>query len=425
MRSLMRSRSARRSPCRLGVQGLESRWTPANVTAVVSNGVLSLTAASASAAENVFLSAGATPGSVTVSPGMDTTVNDSAAPVTVTGVSGVQISLKGGDDMVAANGLTLAGSLSFQGGDGANNFSITDSQIAGSLRIAYGANLNGIDVVTINNNVLVGGSTSIALGAGYSIAEVYSDVYLNKGLSVSGGVGQHNVFLNDFTVGGSLGVNLGSGQNNVIAMRGVSVLGSAKFTGGTRGDEVSLTDVTIGGGVTANLGDGTNTFTVDEYLGRIGSTTGSRIGGKLSVTTGSGADKVAVGGDAPVVIGGPVSIRTGDEGTVGDLVSFDDTTCAAGVSIDLGKGIDQVNVEWISTTAAETSAFAGPFVVKAGEGTDTILLGVAGVNTKKANFGTAPALSGGAGSDTVYLSNFNVKGTDNAPLTPAGFEVIN
>src|SRR5262245_49724732 len=145
MRSLFHSTSSRKHcrSARLGVEGLESRWTPANVTAAVTNGVLNLTAVSAAEMEDLSISSGVTPGSVMIAPGANTTINNNATPISMKGVNSIVISLKGGDDAVAVNDLNLAGGINFQGGDGANNFSMTHSQLGGSLKVVNGNNPMG------------------------------------------------------------------------------------------------------------------------------------------------------------------------------------------------------------------------------------------------------------------------------------------
>src|SRR5262245_4134047 len=255
MPSLLHPRSSRSFRPRL--ESLEDRWMPANVTASVTNGVLLLTANSAASAEGLNLSVGSTPGSVSITPmsTLNTTINNSANPLVVTGVRSVRIVLKGGDDMVSVGGLDLSGSLTVLGGDGANNFSINGSHIGGNLTVVNGNNPTGLDVETVNNGVLVAGRTTFSNGAGKSFVEVYDDVDLTGGLTINGGSSDDMVQLSNVRLGGPLRVNLGAGMNEVTLAK-VFLGGSAFFNGGSGNDTIEMNDLTVGGGVTAQLGNG-------------------------------------------------------------------------------------------------------------------------------------------------------------------------
>src|SRR5262249_10279313 len=184
-------------------------------------------------------------------------------------------------------GLQLSGGLTFLGGDGANDFTINHIQIGGNLTVLGGNNPTGMDVVTINNSVLVGGKTTLSNGPGQSFVEVFDDVDLTGGLTINGGLSDDAVHLSNARLGGPLSVNTGAGTNEVTLAK-VFLSGSAFFTAGPGDDRIEMNDVTIGGGVTARLGNGVNYFGIDPFQGRFTSTTRSRIAPPLSLSTGTG-----------------------------------------------------------------------------------------------------------------------------------------
>jgi len=83
---------------------------------------LSITADSATEAEDVSVRDGSNPGSIDVVPGTGITVNGHAGTVTINGVYSVKVSLKGGDDYIFADRLNLPGSLTLEGDDGRQLF---------------------------------------------------------------------------------------------------------------------------------------------------------------------------------------------------------------------------------------------------------------------------------------------------------------
>jgi hypothetical protein len=314
----------------------------------------------------------------------------------------------------------LRGGLTFLGGDGANTFSMSSTRLGGNLTVLGGNNPTGLDMVTIEDGVLVGGLTTVSNGAGQSQVNVVDDTDLMGGLTVNGGPSNDSVQLLSTRLGGQLRVNLGAGSNDVTLSE-VFLSGSAFFSGGPGDDVVFLHDIIVGG-VTANLGNGNNKFTIDVPTNTVASTIGSRIARNLSVSTGTGMDVVALGSAAPVFLGGSVTIETGNEVGPGDGVSFNDTTCAGGVFIDLGNGNDRLAVEEVNT-AAQVCNFAGSFSVLAGGGEDQVLLGILGDTAGKANFERKPRLNGGAGTgDILSPRNYSIGGIFLAPFTPTTFE---
>jgi hypothetical protein len=400
------------------VEGLEARWTPADLTAVVSNGVLSITAVTADAVEGLTVLSGAAPGTVDVVPDTGTTVNGQPATAHFPGVTSVRVSLRGGDDRIGVEELEIPGSLTVQSGDGANFVDIYRSRIAGNVTVTSGNNPTGAeDRIFIESYVWVGGKTAISHAGGPGRCEVFNQVEIGGGLAINGGSGDDDVALKNVRLTGNARVNLGGGGNSA-RISDAFIAGSVAVTGAAEGDSVVVSDTTTTGSLTANLGGGDNSVSLDSHS--MGSSVGSRIGRNLSIQTGSGVDFVALGGQQPVLVGGTLTVRTGDE-VQGDALIIHDLTCLGAVDIDLGQGDDLCAVDAESADAV-VSRFGSSFKVQAGGGQDIVTLGTP--TYQKVMFARPPVLNGGGGDDTAYLLNYGV-GDTNAPLTPLGFETIN
>jgi hypothetical protein len=416
---------SRRNPrtIRPRVEGLESRWTPADLTAVVSNGVLSITAVAADAVEGLTVLSGAAPGTVDVAPDMGTTVNGQPATAHFPGVKSVRVSLRGGDDRVGVEELEIPGNLSIQSGNGANFVDIYRSRIAGNVTVTSGKNATTADdKVFIESYVWIGGKATINRAGGSGKVNVFNQVEIGGGLAITGGSGTDEVTLDDIRLTGMARFNLGGGDMNTTFAKRVFLAGSAAVTGSAANDYVIVADTTITGSLVADLGGGNNAVAVD-YLANVGSSVGSRVSRNLSVQTGSGTDRVYLGGQQPVFVGGTMTIRTGDEG---DTLVANDLTCLGAVDIDLGLGADTCGVDFDPGAAGtDVSRFGSSFKLQTGGGDDNVILGLMNEPKQKAMFARAPVLIGGGGDDTAYLQNYSVGETDAAPLTPSGFETVN
>src|SRR4029450_2302925 len=86
---------------RPAVEGLESRWNPANVTASVVNGVLTLSATAGAFNDVIQISTNA-PGEIEIE-GTGTTINGSGSTA-FSGIRSIDCFTKGGDDTVSFNG---------------------------------------------------------------------------------------------------------------------------------------------------------------------------------------------------------------------------------------------------------------------------------------------------------------------------------
>jgi large repetitive protein len=423
MRRPFDSRSSRpsRRP-RLGVEGLEARWTPANISAGLTGGHLSVTADMSNAFESITVVPGAAPGSVRIMGDPGTLVNDSQDWVVFKNVSSLRINLKGGDDAVAIFGVRLPGNLTFLGGDGANRIGVAAAQIGGNLSIVNGSNSAAMRLVTIDGDVAVTGTTTITSGGtAPTNVNVNTNVTLGRGLTINNGSGDDVVGL-DFsvTVGGPVTVNQGGGFN-YLELINASVAGPVSVTGGGFDDRVYLIDATVLGSVSANLGNGNNFFTIDPFFGATNNYT-TQITGRLNVNTGSGSDAIAIGGGAHVRVGGAVSVRSGSGD---DVVSVDDTEFAAAVAIDLGNGNNVLGIEQILTANAGTT-FGSRFSARGGAGEDSFLIGVAGDQLRNVKFATAPLLDGGGATNILYVMNYSIDDVPGADFHPKHFgQIVN
>src|SRR5262245_12120444 len=127
------------SPCRPAnrfrpaVEVMEDRYAPANVTATLSLGVLTLTAQAGNFDDVIDIgpSSDSIPGHYGIT-GTGTTING-LSTFTAKGVRSIVFDLKGGNDTVTFGAL-IGGGITFNGGAGTNVLDIgTTSRIGGSV----------------------------------------------------------------------------------------------------------------------------------------------------------------------------------------------------------------------------------------------------------------------------------------------------
>jgi membrane-associated protease RseP (regulator of RpoE activity) len=401
------------------VETLESRLTPANVSGSVVKGVLTLVADDPSAADDLDITSHATiPGAVVVTGNGATTVNTGANFI-FKRVQSIVVKLKGGDDLLGVSGLRIGGSLTFQGGSSGNgnDFNVDDSSIGGTLTVSNGDNIAGADAFNLTNDVEIGRHVVVKHGTGASITVVATNVRIGGNLSVATtGTFLDLMTLTEASVGGRLTAALGAGQND-FNLIGATVHKSVLIQGGAASDTLTLTDQWIGGSLTAQLGNGLNTMNIDVVGPGGPSLVGSRIGGGLTYTGGSGLDFIVVGDEQPVVIGGPVSIATGDETLGGDSVTFEDTTFLGSVLVDLGAGNDDLDFEVLGSAANLNTSIAGKLTVFGRTGDDDVTFGVNGFPELALHLASQPALNGGGGTDTLFAGQYTIDGVAQAVLT--------
>lgn len=398
---MFQSNSRRTSKPSLRLESFEERWVPAQVTATVSGGVLTIVAQDASSSEGLSIENGSTPGEFFVvgAPAVDATPTSPAIPATTinfgklknqssqyfTGINSVNLLLKGGADNVSVQGIKILGNLSIDGGSGGNTIAIKDSTINGSVVIKNGN--CGVDDVKIGdstNQVTIGKALTVIQGAGANDSSLsVSGARVFGAVKIVGGAGKDNVTIDNSDLRSNLSVATAAGDDQFVATNvkvslgaaialgagansavfrgdevglGFSVVGGAsadsvtiedvKVYGGTtfnlgEGDDVIKTDVSyFAGSVSYNLGNGNNQLGIDSIVAvQPGNPiSGTTIAGNLSIISGTGIDTVSLGGTGnQLSVSGTTSLSLGSEVTDGDILTIDDVVMSGSVKIDLGS----------------------------------------------------------------------------------------
>jgi len=361
------------------VEGLENRWTPANVTASVVNGLLTLTATAGAFNDEIKIGFGSNPGELDLD-GTGTTINGQAS-VTLKGVRSIVCDMKGGNDSVTFSS-RIAGGIAFNGGNGENELSIkSGAKIGGAVRYLSGTTLANKDELTLFGDIVIGRGVFADFGEGISYAT-----------------------LAGATIGGRVAITSGSGA-----------------------DTIATNGVTIARGLSASLGDGANFVGIESDTDYVSGGDTTFIGGGLFVATGSGEDVIAIGQEDSVIILGKTSLLTGGEASGGDTIKLDNSDFYSAVFIDLGAGNDLAMIESVDNLNAANDLHDALSIFGRG-GNDSATFGQVG-GARIVNLATPPVLDGGGGSDVLavvnlWLGNMDVDTLPKLGSTPLGFETI-
>lgn len=360
---------------RLSLEFLETRLVPADVSATLVNGVLTLTAVDITASENLAVSPAASG-----APGVFNVLNTGgnikfgtstpAGNIDFNGVRALTFILTGGDDIVQiASNSHFAGGLIFNGGTAnaaGNSLTINDGcTFGGSVTILNGA-ATGAHTINIGNGtggINVGLGLTVNLGSGGTLNVTSS--HIGGRLAVVGGVGADQVTVDSTSIGGAFSASLNTGNNTTI-LNICTVGGAVIVSGGMLNDQVTITDCTIGTAVVANLSNGTNGFVLDS----------SRMGASVTVVTGSGGDNCSLSAtvaNSPTIIGGSLitNMGAGD-----DNVDIQDITVMGRYTAILGAGINSLDIDANAVIPGTVGSFIfGNLSVTSGTGVDTISLG--------------------------------------------------
>jgi hypothetical protein len=463
IRSLL-TRSAKSAQTRkrpqLGVMLFEDRTVPAVVNATLSGGVLSLIAQDAASTEDLVITDGAIPGTFHIS-GAGTTdiqyLGVTGPSQDIAGVKSIVIKLKGADDSVNLQGPHVSGNVTIDGGEGANNITLSNGTFVGGNVYVYGGADN--DILSVNNthigkNLVVNQGNAV----NWNLMNVFGNSFIGGYMSDTGSSGNEQMLIQMTTVGTYVNAPLGAGDDkfsltdcligtNVTATLGAGkddasiadcvVGGSVNVSSGVGNDSFQVSDTKVGAKLTATMSDGDDNVDFQDLtvfgntsvdLGNAASvlgnvlnidangtgTIGSLFMANLSVVGGTGVDTVNMGSDNPVLVGGLTSIKLGSES---DKLFIDDTTFLHAVAIDLGAGDDELWVESKMTGAGVTTKFADALTVKMGAGDDKASFGVTASASRKVIFAVDPAVDGGVGgSDTLFRHNGEIAGVDFAAL---------
>jgi len=409
-----------RKTCRVfppAVTILESRIALAgNVTAVVAGGNLIIRGDNAGAA--ITLSQPG-PGQITVT-GQDTTVNGSAAPVTLSSVKrDVRVFFGDGDDSLTFDEgapLTVAGNLFVDGGSGSNTVTVGAS---GPFAAAAGvAALNVGGDLTIHN--LPSGTQLVSL---FDLSVQGNVRIVNQG---GDALTQIDSFGGSNTIGGNLLVADGPGQSDETDLGSIQVKGNVQVL---NLGAVAITSIQsfdgsnfIGGDLIAIDGPGQIAQTV------IG---GTRVGHNLLVAESGQAqntililsarvsgitDLAAASGDSTVFVDGATfdgafAVRTGggtDRVSIGTGAVLTQIRLVPVQIIVIRNGVEVVETQ-LRAVQEQTRIAAGPVTFNGaatgnlGDGDDTLSLALGAPVT----FKKKPTLDGGNGNNTanVRLAN--------------------
>jgi len=408
---------------RLAVQPLEGRLAPANVTVTFSPLTHVLTVVGDNAANDLTIQGDASdPTHFTLT--STGTINGIAGPFsTPSGVRNMAMRLLAGNDQVGfgnSPAVHLTGSLSINGGDGANSVTASALMVDKGLTITNGV---GNDSTTLLD-VSVGGSLTVRNGSGDSftrLARISAPVSAIRGsVLVTNGAGQDHTELTDVNVGGGVNVQNGLADaggaagltvifNNFVAGFRSQIRGgvSVSFLDGNVGSS-GLSDVEVGGDVTFAFGSGSFSAFLDGFqvlqpvavrgnltltgtgigtvsLGTGLSGTGLVVGKALRVTTGSAADSVTL---SKTDVGGATTLRLGDGA---NMVRIDNSEFVGAFNVTTGAGTDAVFLDTAAGTTAATT-FKRPVTILQGAGVDSLIL----------------AGSGDANQALVFLGSFVV-----------------
>jgi hypothetical protein len=282
-----------------------------------------------------------------------------------------------GTDSVTFNQFHVAGNLSITHADGNAFVNLgVDSANLGHLFSSVGGNL------TVDNV-----SPSGAPASGFDInaleeTNVGGNVDVDMGLGASNGFGGWTTFgtlTNHLVhVGGSLSMdNLTGSMSNGDFLK----------------DGLEVVNTTVSGAETLNMGSGTGSAVVGDGFGAPASSAGS-----ISISGTGTNDQALVFGTA---IANSLSVSLTGGGT--NKIGLDNLTVGRGTTVTTGAGADSVAID---NTAGPGSTFGGSVVIDTGAGNDTLSIN-SGTET-----GTIPAthFNGsvdadlGGGNDTLTLA---------------------
>lgn len=401
-----------RHHARLRLQQLEGRDTPGNLTVSFAAVTGTLTVTGDGAANQVTVSGDpADPTHFSLSSPTDT-FNGAPGPfATASGVKNLVFRMGAGNDAVGlANSppIQLAGSLTVDGGDGANQVTAADLTVARGVTIRNGTNAAGTDIITLLN-LNVGRGVTVANGEGDTSTEIKRTTAglstVRGSVSVTNGTGSDNTALIDLNVGGNVTVRNGKPNaggitqstyifNDFNTIRSV-VRGNVLFTHTSGAGFTGLWDVDVGGNVTLAVGSGSFTTSLDGYRTQVP----VLIHGNLTIT-GSGANAVNLGqnlANVGVDVGRNLTVISG---AGPDTVQAYRLRVGGATRIALGDGD--------TTTAIDDSVFAGTFTLTAGAGSDTLDIEPRTGTTGETLFHKAFLVRFGTGWSNTMMNGFDV-----------------
>lgn len=349
------------------------------------------------------------------------------------GVNSMVIDLGDGNDTFEADGLVLAGGITFKGGNGSNKFDLATSLIGGSVSITNLTNATGTDNTfishsTINGNVTVNSGLGDTLGQFTNVRILGSLKYTTNSSALI--PGNDEIQADALAVSGDITMALANGDNEFAGQfTPVEAGGSFSYTGGTGVDRVVFDAGAIfGTSATIALGDNNNFMMAQASLGLF-------VGTKLTVTAGAGIDFIALTSSDASRVAGAASFNLGNgqntlllnrlragslgltTGTGDDIATLKNLTVAGGLAVLGGDGKN--------TFQLEASLIGGSVSV-------TNLTNTAGedvITIKDSTIHASVVVNSGLGDTNGQLTNVHILGslkytTASNPLLPGADSVL-
>lgn len=356
-----------------GFEGLEERTLlAANVTAVLSNGTLTITGATSGAdvADFIEVYGDGTTGHVTIDVNGGTLAGDSDGVKSFTGVKNIVFNGGAGNDELDVYDLSITGNVTANGGAGDDNLYVysygDDVFIGGSVSLTaedteVWAGSYGDDVTIVKNVTLNGGTTN---GDYQGIYTYYgTDIFIGGSVAMNGGAGSGDYaeIYNYDTITDSYGYG-----NGPVALQG--------FNG--YGYSISASSINIAGNVTINGGAGNDYGVIENYANAVYGEI--NIGGNVTFTGGDGIDSMGVrnfGYGSSVAIGASV-VMNGGNGN--DFMGIDNysygtsVTVGGNVTVHGNDGVDTLGLRNNGFGAGQLIDIAGKVAVHGDQGGDII-----------------------------------------------------
>lgn len=302
-------------------------------------------------------------------------------------------------ETTAGTSLAITGAVAILTGEGQDKVDLNVAgalKVAGTLVVDAGPDIDSAGII-IPGTLTVTGAASFLTGDG------------DDSLNFSG--------VGSATFETTLTINTAEDDDTLLVALngGLTTKGAATITTGDGQDQITLTNhnstLDFQVGLSVDAGIDANTVTITGNSGTLHS------GGNLTITTGSGNDKVTL--LEKLLVDGNFSVNTGDgqddvllstgigtasgSGTVANLIQG--TTL-----IDTGTGADKLTV---SVVKQSTLAVAGTATIKTGSGNDQAILTNAGTTltfAKGLTIDTGTGTTSGVDGVTVSGGTLNVTG---------------
>lgn len=285
-------------------------------------------------------------GEVTVTGEGGTTINGGASASLAGLTDSVFLRMGDGNDTVSMTGVTVAGTLRFDGGRGDNGLTLDATSVGSHLSVK---NLMGRQSFSLLNASSVGGNVKVDNAQKGDTSVVIDSSTITGGLHVNNKDGTDTFTLKGSTVGQGVIVNNQKGDS-VTTLDGATITGNFFFKSMKGSDDLDvLNGTTVSGKTKIATGDKKG------YITLTGLSTG-----KLQIQTGMANDEVVL--DA-VAVAQETNIQLGKGGDALTVVNGLSPGFAGQVKIDLGQDND---------TAIIAAAFGSAVTVNGGRGTDSL-----------------------------------------------------